>query len=134
MDHKTAREKKEIMARIKAFSPCGFSCRLSSNISYFKSFVGKDFKALMQMALFVLPLYFKESEKKCWFLLAKVSFCFYATSIVIVLHRFFVCHFVFYFLLMIPAIGEVYVQDLLRLLFNICHHMLRGLRLTLFFI
>uniref|UniRef100_A0A1X7UZ35 Uncharacterized protein n=1 Tax=Amphimedon queenslandica TaxID=400682 RepID=A0A1X7UZ35_AMPQE len=72
MDHRSAKEKKEIMARIKAFSTCGMNCRISSSISYFKSFVGRDFKALMQMALFVLHPYFTVSEKKCWFLLAKV--------------------------------------------------------------
>ena len=73
MQSRSSQQKKEITARIKAFSYCGFTCRISSNISYFKSFVGRDYKALMQMALFVLHPYFTESEKKCWFLLAKVS-------------------------------------------------------------
>lgn len=74
MGSRSSQHKKEIMARINAFSYCGFTCRISSNISYFKSFVGRDFKAFMQMALFVLQPYFSESEKKCWFLLAKVSY------------------------------------------------------------
>ena len=51
MEHKSARQKKEIMTRIRAFSHCGLSCKLSSNISYFKSFVGRDFKALMHSYL-----------------------------------------------------------------------------------
>ena len=73
MDKKSADQKKEIMARIRAFSNCGLDCRVSSNISYFKSFVGRDFKSLLQQALFVLAPYFTIQEEKCWFLLSKVS-------------------------------------------------------------
>lgn len=58
---------------IRAFSNCGLDCRVSSHISYFKSFVGRDFKSLMQQALFVLAPYFTIQEEKCWFLLSKVS-------------------------------------------------------------
>ena len=74
MEHRTPQQKKEIMARIRAFPTCAMTCRVSSNISYFKSFIGRDFKAIMQMALFVLKPYFTEPEEHCWFLLSKVSF------------------------------------------------------------
>ena len=53
--------------------PCGFSCRITGNIRYYKSFVGRDFKAFMQMAMFIVPIYVSESETKCWFLLSKVN-------------------------------------------------------------
>ena len=76
MQQRTPQQKKEIMARIRAFPICSMTCRVSSNISYFKSFIGRDFKAFMQMALFVLKPYFTEpAEEHCWFLLSKVSFC-----------------------------------------------------------
>jgi hypothetical protein len=80
MQNRPSQQKKEIMARIKAFSTCVFSCRMSSHISYFKSFVGRDFKAFMQMAIFVLHPYFNESESKCWFLLSKVFRLAYCVS------------------------------------------------------
>lgn len=73
MEHKSARQKKEIMARIRAFSHCGLSCKLSGNISYFKSFVGRDFKAIMQIALFIFEPYFNQAGKECWILLSKVN-------------------------------------------------------------
>jgi hypothetical protein len=72
MDRRNAQNKKEIMARINAFPSSGLTCRVSSNISYYKSFIGRDFKAFMQLALFVLESFFSESERKCWFLLAKI--------------------------------------------------------------
>ena len=65
MERRTPQHKKEIMARIRAFPGCAMTCRVSSNISYFKSFIGRDFKALMQMALFVLNPYFKKPKKQC---------------------------------------------------------------------
>ena len=74
MDKRSRQEKKEILARIKSFPYCGFITCITGNICYYyKSFVGRDFKAWIQMALFIIRLYLSESERKCWFELAKVS-------------------------------------------------------------
>ena len=74
MDRKSPHEKKEILARVKAFSYFCFSTRITGNISYYyKSFVGQDFKAFMQMSLFIIPYYASDIETKCWFQLAQVN-------------------------------------------------------------
>ena len=73
MDKASALMKKEILARISAFPTCGFTTRITGNIChYYKSFVGRDFKAWMQMAVFIINPYLTDSEKQCWLLLAKV--------------------------------------------------------------
>ena len=72
MDSRTASEKRLIGTMVKHFSYCGFSCRVTGNVRYYKSFVGRDFKAFMQMAMFIVPTYLQEDEQKCWFLLSKV--------------------------------------------------------------
>ena len=75
MDKATPSMKKEILARIGSFPYCGFSCHITGNICYYyKSFVGRDFKAWMQMAVFILEHYLSASELECWLLLSKVSF------------------------------------------------------------
>lgn len=69
MDKRNATEKKEILARISSFPYSGFSCRLTANICYhFRSFIGRDFKTFIQMALFIIPSYLSESELKCWYI------------------------------------------------------------------
>ena len=74
MDKRSAAEKEEVLARVVAFPYCGFSSRITSNIrNYYRSFVGRDFKAFLQMALFIVPLFISEEETKCWFLLSNVS-------------------------------------------------------------
>ncbi len=66
-------QKKEILARIKAWSYCGFSERITGNIAYhYKSFVGRDFKAWLQMVIFIIPSFVSDQEMKCWFALVKV--------------------------------------------------------------
>uniref|UniRef100_A0A1X7UVS3 C2H2-type domain-containing protein n=1 Tax=Amphimedon queenslandica TaxID=400682 RepID=A0A1X7UVS3_AMPQE len=72
MNKRSPKEKTEIVARIKAFSYSGFTSRVSSNIKYFKSFVGRDFKSLMQMALHIFQPYLSSNELKCWISLSKV--------------------------------------------------------------
>ena len=98
MDRKSADQKKEIMARIRAFPSCGLDCRVSSNISYFKSFVGRDFKSLMQQALFVLAPYFTIQEKKCWFVLSKVSWYVMCNTYIIVIVGILSCILYFFLL------------------------------------
>ena len=74
MDKRSATEKREILAKIDAFPYCGFSVKISGNICYnYRSFVGRDFKAFLQMALFVICSYLSENEKKCWIYLSKVG-------------------------------------------------------------
>eukprot|EP00731_Ephydatia_muelleri_P027586 Em0019g459a len=49
-------QRKEVLVRIASFPFSGFALRLSRDISkYYKSFVGRDFKTLAQLALFVFP-------------------------------------------------------------------------------
>ena len=74
MDGIDTKNKREILAIIAAFPYCGFTTRITGNICYYyKSFVGRDFKAFMQMALFVIGRYLSPDEQKCWLLLSKAS-------------------------------------------------------------
>lgn len=72
MDARSTREKKEIACRMKSFPYCGFSSQVTGNISYYKSFVGRDFKAWIQMAPFIICSYLTDSSQKCWILLGQV--------------------------------------------------------------
>ena len=73
MDKMSASNKKEILARISAFQTCGLSTRITGNICYYyKSFVGRDFKAWMQMAVFIIHPYLSDLEKECWLMLSEV--------------------------------------------------------------
>lgn len=76
MQRRSHREKQEIVAHVKAFNYCGFSCKVTGNIAYhYQSFVGRDFKAWIQMAVFIVDSYLSGSaERKCWFSLAKVKY------------------------------------------------------------
>ena len=49
MDKRSVAEKEEVLARVVAFPNCGFSSKISSNIWYYRSFVGRDFKTFLQM-------------------------------------------------------------------------------------
>lgn len=78
VDKRSAQEKREILARIDAFPYCGFSCKITGNICYhYKSFVGRDFKAFLQMAMFIIYSYLSENEKECWINLSKVKHNYY---------------------------------------------------------
>ena len=73
MDQRSASEKREILARIAAFSYCGFSTHITGNIAYhYRSFVGRDFKSWLQMAMFIISPFVEQDERICWLLLAKV--------------------------------------------------------------
>ena len=70
----STQQKKEILARMSAFSYCGFSVKVTGNICYYyQSFVGRDFKAWLQMAVFIIAPYLSAQGKKCWLLLSKVN-------------------------------------------------------------
>ena len=48
MDSASSKQKKEILAILAAFPYSGFSTRITGNICYYyKSFVGRDFKAFI---------------------------------------------------------------------------------------
>ena len=73
MGHLSKREISEIAACISAFNFSGFSHRLSRDISnYYRSFVGRDFKVVAQLSLFVLAPYPTASETDVWFALSEV--------------------------------------------------------------
>ena len=70
MGRLSKRERSEIASRITAFNFSGFSHRLSSR--YYRSFVGRDFKVVAQLSLFVLAPYLTASETEVWFAFSKV--------------------------------------------------------------
>ena len=70
MGRLTSAQKEGIQAKID-FS--GFEAKLGYNLCrHFRSFVGRDFKALAQIALFLLTPYMKPEEKILWLSLSKV--------------------------------------------------------------
>ena len=74
MDSISTKQKKEILALLAAFPCSGLTTRITGNICYYyKSFVGRDFKAFMQMALFIIERYLSEQKTECWLLLSKVE-------------------------------------------------------------
>ena len=75
MKQRSTSEKTEILAKISAFPYSGFTCRLNGNVCYYyKSFVGRDFKAWAQMALFIISDYLCETGVNCWHLFSKVLY------------------------------------------------------------
>lgn len=76
MSKRSAAEKQEVLARIRAFPYCGFTDKITGNIAFhYKSFVGRDFKAFAQMSVFIVSPYTSDDEKHCWLLLSKVQIC-----------------------------------------------------------
>ena len=69
----TAAQKRQVLAKISTFNYSGIKGKVLGNIvSYHKSFVGRDYKALSQIALFVFWPYLSEGERKVWLALSKV--------------------------------------------------------------
>ena len=67
-------QKKKINARISAFHTSGFTVKMYGNVCYYyQSFVGRDYKGWMQMALFILVPYLSLNQKKVWLYLSKVN-------------------------------------------------------------
>lgn len=68
------RQKEEVLARIRAFNYSGFRVRLFGNvISHHQSFVGRDYKAWAQMALFIIYPYLTDEDRLVWVALSKVN-------------------------------------------------------------
>jgi hypothetical protein len=56
-------QKREVLARIRAFNHSGFKVKIHGNVCYhYQSFVGRDYKAWMQMAIFILSPYLSNGE------------------------------------------------------------------------
>lgn len=67
-------QKEEVLARVRAFNYSGFRVRLFGNvIHHHQSFVGRDYKAWAQMALFIIYPYLKNEDKTVWLALSKVN-------------------------------------------------------------
>lgn len=79
MERLKSSEKEEIQARVESFDFSGLDTKLSYNLCrHFRSFVGRDFKALAQCALFLLGAYMTSKEKVLWISLSKV--CIYSNK------------------------------------------------------
>ena len=66
-------EKEKISAQILSFDFSGFKMKLSSKVCrHFRSFVGRDFKLLAQIALFIFGPYLSPDEVEVWLALSKV--------------------------------------------------------------
>ena len=74
MERLTKAQKEEIEARVSSLDFSGFETKLGYNLcKHFRSFVGRDFKALAQIALFLLSPYMSAEEKIVWLSLSKVQ-------------------------------------------------------------
>lgn len=92
MDSLSVGQKKEVLAQIRAWSYCGFSERITGNIAYhYKSFVGRDFKAWLQMVLFIIPRHVTDQEMRCWFALVKVQYEFLFKCLLIIVLYYYSC-------------------------------------------
>ena len=59
----SAIQKKDILAKIRAFHTSGFKVKLYGNFcAYYNSFLGRDFKAWSQMALFIMGPYLTSDQ------------------------------------------------------------------------
>ncbi len=73
MGRLTAKQKEEVSAKISSFNFSGFKMKLSTKITrHYKSFVGRDFKAFAQSALFILGDYLTTVETQILLALSKV--------------------------------------------------------------
>ena len=73
MSRLSIRQRIEVQALVASFNFSGFRVKINTNLCHhFRSFVGRDFKALAQCALFVFRDYFSPEEKRVWLALSKV--------------------------------------------------------------
>ena len=70
-------QKAEIIARIELFSYSGFKAKMTVNLKYAGSFVGRDFKIFAQMTVFVLSPFLSDVERNKQLSLSKVSVMYY---------------------------------------------------------
>ena len=75
-------EKMEVLARMRTFHYSGFDVKVYGNvISYHKSFVGRDYKAWAQMALFVIGNYLSDDHRQVLLSLSKVKLVFHCMCV-----------------------------------------------------
>jgi len=75
MSHLSRDEKSEVLARMSSFNYSGISGKVLGNVVYHhKSFVGRDYKAWAQIALFIISPYLSEGDKAVWISLSKVNY------------------------------------------------------------
>ena len=75
MSRLSSKEKGEVQYILMAFNFSAFDNKVGTKLSrHYKSFVGRDFKALEQCALFIFNRYFSDKERIVWFALSKVGF------------------------------------------------------------
>ncbi len=73
MSRLSPKQKKEVAARITAFPTSAFNSHLSPGIlTYYRSALGRDYKLLAQMALFVIWYYIGDEEQQVWLAMCKV--------------------------------------------------------------
>ena len=73
MSKRNKGEKDEILAGMSAFISSGISTKIHGNVCfYYQSFVGRDFKGWMQMAVYIIYPYLIVDQRKVWLLLSKV--------------------------------------------------------------
>ena len=78
----TTAQKDDLQARLLTFDFSGLDYKMSYNLTrHFRSFVGRDFKALAQVSLFLLGPYMTPEEKNVWLALSKVG-CRFAPNII----------------------------------------------------
>ena len=74
MSRLTPKQRNEVQSLVASFNFSGFRVKINSNLcNHYRSFVGRDFKALAQCALFVFRDYFSAEEKRVWLALSKVQ-------------------------------------------------------------
>lgn len=70
----SARQKEEVLARVRAFNTSGFKVKMYGNVCrHYKSFVGRDFKGWAQMALFIVGPYLNDGQKQVLLTFSKVN-------------------------------------------------------------
>lgn len=70
----SAQQKREILARIRAFNTSGFNTKMYDNVcQYYQSFGGRDFNGWAQMSLFILGPYLNEGDCEVLLAFTKVS-------------------------------------------------------------
>jgi len=63
----SAKQKEEVLVRIKAFNYSGSRVRIYGNlIRYYQSFNGRDYKAWAQMCIFIIYPYLYAGDKEIW--------------------------------------------------------------------
>ena len=70
--------KLKFRALLASFDYSGLDVKIVGNICYHhKSFVGRDYKALAQIAPFIVAPFVSDGDKRIWLCLSKVLLCMY---------------------------------------------------------